>query len=480
MKKFTFLPLLLLLILSSCRVGPSYVPPGLTSPQEWKSSFPETAVLPDVANWWEIFQDEKLNALENEALTRSPTLLVALCRIQEAWAVAGIARADLFPQFNINPTYTNSGQLFKLYVPNQLSNLFPVGTIPDIFRIHQQQYGLPFNLSYELDLWGKYKSLQESAIFNAVAQEEAYRTALLSLTADLASAYYSLRCLDTLIMILEETVETRLIDFNQNRTRHEKGLIGAGDVSNASLQLTNTEADLFDARHQRAIQENRIAALMGVSASAFTIESLPLYQAPPTVPAGIPSAMLKRRPDIAQAERSMHAEHLMINAAIAEYYPSVELTGALGFLSPDYRQFMRWISRLWSMGAQANQTLFDGGRKSSFEDASWARFGQAAGHYQQTVLTAFKEVEDALVALEYEAKQNTALESSVHAAQITKNLSVHKYKSGLVSYTDVVDNQRQELNAERSLIGLLGLRYQSTINLIKALGGSWTNECPTE
>lgn len=477
MRNIALVPLLALLILPSCRVGPSYRTPDPIAPQEWKSPNKETEVLPDVENWWEVFQDEKLNSLEKEALSRSPTLSIALYRIEEAWAIAGIARADLFPQLTVNPIYSDTGELFKLFVPKQFATIIPPSTGPDIFRIHQFEYALPFNLSYQLDLWGKYKSSHESAAFNAEAEEEAYRTALLGLTSDLASAYYNLRSLDTLINLLERTVETRAIDYEQNRSRNEKGLIGFVDVSNASLQLTNTESDLFDAKRQRAIQENRIAALMGIPASELKIEPSPLIQAPPTIPAGIPSEVLKRRPDVAQAEKNMHAKHLMINVAIADYYPSVELTGSLGFISPDYRQFLRWISRYWSMGAQGNQTLFDGGRKSSSEDVSWARFGEAAGHYQQTILTAFKEVEDALIAIEYETKQSLVLESSVNAAKITKNLSEHKYTSGLISYTDVVDSQRQQLNAERALAGILGVRYQSTINLIKALGGGWKNEC---
>ena len=467
--------LIFLLLLSGCRVGPVYEPPCPVTPNEWKAP-PQENVTPlhEVCYWWEVFQDERLNELEGLAVASNPNLAVALARIEEAWAMAGISHADLLPQINANPSYNSTGELFKIYLPkNGFGNFLPPGSFPTVYRVHMLQYGFPLNLNYEIDLWGKYRSQFDSAVMNAEAQTEAYHTALLSLTANLATSYYNLRTLDLTVDILKRTIESRQKDYQINFSRKEKGLSGSIDVSQASLALSNAESDYYNAFERRALQENLIATYIGVPSSLLQIDRSPLKDEPPIIPPGIPSTILLQRPDIAQAERTMASEHFLINSAYADFFPALDLTGAIGFLSPDFRQFMTWKSRYWNIGANVAQTIFDGGRKQSALEATWARFNEAEGAYKQQVLVAFQEVEDALSNLEFQAKQGESLSNSVAAGREASRLSKNRFKNGLVNYFEVTQNDRLLLEAEQSHATILGLRYLSTIQLIKALGGAW-------
>lgn len=465
----------LLLILSGCRVGPKYESPSPESPIEWKNPSPNPESLPEVCYWWEVFQDDLLDELEMLAVQNNPTVLVALARVQEAWALAGVRRADLFPQINLDPSYFNQGILFKIFLPNQIN--LPGFTFPEVFRIHQQQYTLPLDMSYQLDLWGKYRYYFEAAAFNAQSQEEDYATTILTLTSDLASAYYNLRTFDAVIEFYRSTVESRQKNLKLNKDRFEKGLVVRTDYANAQLLLSNSEADLEDALRQRGLLENMIATLIGVPASEFHLDPMPLKGEPPVIPAGIPSSVLLRRPDVGAAEREMASQHAMVGVAYASLLPDIELIGNIGFSSPTIRDFLSWKSRLWSIGVNTSQTIFDAGKKCFDIDVTWARFYQANGHYQEVVLQAFKEVEDALNSLEHEAKQEAFLKQSVEAARDAMNITTKRYYRGLITYTDVVVAQIQDLEAERAYINVQGLRFQSTIELIKALGGGWTEGC---
>lgn len=235
----------------------------------------------------------------------------------------------------------------------------------------------------------------------------------------------------------------------------------------------NTTELLIDAERQRTLLENMLATLIGMPASQFCIVNNPLLQIPPQIPAGVPTDILLRRPDLAKAERAAASEHALIGAAYASFFPSLSLSGTLGFLSPDLKNFMKWRSRFWQMAANSNETVFDGGKNCGNLEAAWARFKQASADYQQQVLTAFQEVEDALNNLEFQAKQYNNLQTAVNAARTTSRLSHQRYKQGLINYLEVVDSDRSQLDAELNLLNILGLRYNSTVQLIKALGGSW-------
>lgn len=464
--------LILAVMLVSCRLGPKYHLPRVTTPEQWKTE-EKPAPAPVVDYWWEVFKDDFLNTMEQNAIKNSPTLYAALERVFHARALANVSRANLFPQVNLNPSYTNTMFLTKFQGPIAQTNP-TLGNIEDkLFRIHDITYALPLDLSYQLDLWGTYRGQYDSAVYTAQAEAEAYCVALLTLTTDLASAYYQLRALDAQLDMLQSTITVRKNAYEVNQARWDAGLVNYTDVTRAALEFTNAEAQFDDAQRSRNIQENRIAVLLGVPASLFEIAHDSLKDPPPQVPASMPSTVLLQRPDVALAEREMAAQHALIGVAYAAFFPQISLTGSLGFLSPDLRAFLTSRSRLWALGASAAQTIIDGGRNFANLDAAWASFLETTGNYQNTVLVAFQEVEDSLSNIEWQAKQYDHLQKSVESAKLTTKLSSERYFRGLVNYLDVVDSERAELEVEITAINLLGQRYLSTIQLIKAIGGLW-------
>jgi outer membrane protein, multidrug efflux system len=465
-------------ILIGCRIGPRYEPPSSLTPEQWKGEHAEASSSPFITYWWEIFADDNLNALEKMAVENNPNLFAALQKVISARAEAGVKEADLYPQLNLAPSYSNTGTLFKIFLPSGIT--LPGPPIKTTFRVHQLQYTLPLNMSYELDLWGKLSGRYESAFFNAQAQEEAFYTVLLTLTTDLASAYFQLRSYDTQLDILEKTIETRKNNYQLNKNRYEKGLSNYLDVTQAETDLANSSATYEDTKRLRGLQENKIATLIGIPSSLFAIEYHPLVDVPPVIPAGVPSDVIKQRPDIAQAERTMASEHALIGVAYANFFPSLTLTGALGYSSPDFRQFLKWISRLWMIGANVNENIFDGGRNCSNLAEAWANFREASGDYQQVVLTAFQEVEDALENLEQQYKQSLQLKIAVDSSTQSTEISRKRYYQGITTYLEVVENEKTELQAQLTLANLLGVQYLSTIQLIKALGGSWSIQEDTD
>lgn len=462
----------LLLSLTGCRIGPRYHPPMPEAPDEWKSPPATTNPTPYFACWWEVFDDEKLNMLEQLAVANNPNLYIALERVLEARAYAGVKKADLYPQLNLDSNYKDSTQLYQFFLPPGV--VIPnVDKVSPFFRIHQFLYSLILNLNYEVDLWGKLRGQYASAVYSAQAQLQDYYTSLLSLTAELANHYFQLRTFDAQMDYLQATVEIYQKNYQLVKAKFDKGLIYYGDVANASLQVTNAQSDYEETARQRRIEENAIAVLIGTIPSEFFLEHHPLTQPPPMIPPGVPAAILAQRPDIAEAERNMAAQHRLIGVAYASFLPSLNLTGAFGYSSPDFQQFLKGISRYWAFGANSREPILDGGRNSSNLIQAWARYKEASGEYQQTLLTAFQEVENALNNLERQDKQAQFLASSVRSSEDVYRISSNRYNKGLVSYLEVIDSERAKLNVQLNDIGLLGARYLSTVQLIKALGGSW-------
>lgn len=458
-------------------MGPSYEPPLTHTPDDWKhEQQTEIAPLPEVCYWWELFDDELLNGLEALALQNNNDLYAALDRVAQARAIAGIARADLYPQLNLNPGYSNEAVLSKLFGASAIPLPPNTPAPPTLIREHQITNILPLNLSYELDLWGQIRSTYQSARYHAQAQQAAFYTTMLVLTADVADSYFRLRTLDAQLDMYAETIETRKQALGITKSRYEGKLVNYSDVSRAMLELTNAEADYYQTSWQRDVEEDRIAVLIGMPASELQIEHSPLRGNPPAIPAGIPSDLLIQRPDIAEAERTRASDQALIRVAYASFYPSISLTGVLGFSSPDLRHFLSWKSRLWGVGVNAAQMIFDGGRKESNLDLAWARFQEADREYQQIVLEAFQEVEDALSAIEWYYLAAQKLAESVSAATTTLDIASDRYFQGVTFYLDVVDSERDKLIAQRAYIAMQGLRFSATIHLIKALGGRWTVE----
>jgi len=468
-----FLSMLLLALACGCRVGPKYHPPILEAPSEWKQGG-DTCDSQNVFRglWWEVFEDEQLNCLEQQAVISNPNLFVALDRVAQARAIVGVDAAALYPQINLNPSYTNTGQLFKIYLPNGGS--FLPQSFPQVYRIHQLQYTMPFNMSYEIDLWGKLRDQYDSAIFSAQMQEENLQVALLTVTTDLASSYFLMRSLDALIEVTLDNLNYLNTNVGLVTSRFNKGLIGELDVVSAKQQLADNEALYYDTLRQRRLHENAIATLIGLPSPLFCLESMPLRELPPPVKANLPSEVLLQRPDLRAAERSMAAQHALIGVAYASFFPSVELTGILGFFSPDLKNFMTWKSRLWSLGVNAAQPIFDGGYNLANLKLTRAEFQETLHDYQQKVLTAFQEVEDALVNIQLQAMEYDRYLVSSEFAQKRIQLSTSRYTKGFSNYLDVLDSERSKIQTDINRANVLGQYYLSTVQLIKALGGNWS------
>ncbi len=514
-----------LFFLMSCQLLAPYKGPVTPTPDQWKAPYsPSNAgqlgvpaqwkteesepchedVCKDLENWWEIFNDPVLNQLEEQALSASYTLWAALERVVQARDQARISQASRWPFIGFNPSFTKTRSLFENPFPTSLlgsllgegantqqGNMAAVGSsssssggagaapaIPAAFPFIQSQYLIPFNLSYEVDLWGQIYNTYMAAVMRYQASSEAYLSVLLSLTSDVASNYFLLRSLDSQEKILQETITARKTDYEINSLRFKAGLISYIDVSRAELELARARSDRDDVRRLRGIQENIIATLVGVPAPVFTLEYSPLVGLPPVIPAGLPSELLCRRPDISESERNLAAAYREIGVAYANFFPSLNLSGALGLESPFTHNLFSWQARYWQLAANIMHTVFDAGRNCANYDYYKSKFREAMANYQQKVLTAFQETEDAFVNLREYANRAEDLTVAVRAARQTLNLAQMRYNRGLTNYLDVTDAERNLLTTEQNLAIVLGNRFTATVALIRALGGGW-GSCTT-
>jgi outer membrane protein, multidrug efflux system len=461
-------------LLTSCSVGPSYSAPEVEVPAKWKNPHCESCDYDGqfiyLDYWWEVFNDEKLNTLEQWAIGHNRNLYIAFERIQEYRGLVGIAAADFYPQLNLSPLYTNTGELLQNYV-NPASPLSILDLGP--FRAHELFYFLPLTLSYEVDLWGKIRDQYAYAKYNWRAQQEDYDAVLLSLTAGVASVYYQMRAMDAQIDLLNRILKTRQKAYEINQDRYEAKIIFYADVALAAEEINSVLLQYNEAVRQRKVLDDQLAVLIGVPASEFCLEHLPLEDLPPCIPAGVPSEILLRRPDLAEAKYITRATHAMVKQAYSLFFPSLVLTSTGGYESPVFKEFLQWISRYWMLGAQANQIVFDGFRTDSNVDVQKARYLESKGEYQQLVLQAFQEVEDALTNIDLYKNEYEDAAAAIQWAEKAYQLYLDRYELGVTYYIDVVNTERDLLNYQVTQNILRGYRYISTIELIKALGGAW-------
>lgn len=445
---------------SSCTVGPEYIPPEVEAPPTWKNKTNFSEVCYE-DYWWEVFNDPLLNSLEQEVLSRNHDLKIAFGRVQEARAQMYIAKSDLYPQLFLKPYYNNEGVLYESYSDGV------------IVRSHQVLYLFPINLSWEMDLWGKIRSRYVAAYDNWEGLIEAYNSTMLILTADLATVYFQLRTLDTQKDLLDTTIKARQKELKITNSRYANKVTDYSDVTRAGQELSDTLAQYHEITRLRGELENRLAVLVGTPSSEFSFEYFPLQGMPPEIPVGLPSEVLLRRPDIAEAEREIASEHAMVNSVYASAFPSLTLTGLLGYSSPHLRFFLKNFSRLWAFGANSSQLIFDGGKLVADVAKHESRLIEANEEYKQKVLLCFEEVEDALSNLENYAKEYDDISQSVDWAKKTHRIANNRYKNGVTSYLDVVISEQEELASLITLNNLQGLRFVSTIQLIKVIGGGW-------
>ncbi len=431
--------------------------------------------------WWTVFRDPALNDLETRVLAANPDLRRAVERITEQREQARIAAAAFFPQVQSQPSFSRTR---STDTPPFLKSR-PIG-VPDprTGRIQplsttQNNFSLPLVASYELDVFGRIRSAYAGARALARALEADARAVRLSLTAEVATDLFALRALDAQVAVLRRTVGLRRENVYLYDQRVRADIANPLDVARARVELDNTEADLAEAERQRAGLENVLAALCGVPASDFRLPVRPLDQTPPPfVPAGLPAALLARRPDLAEAEERVRAAEAQIGVARAELLPRFTIQGSVGLAGADYDRLFEARSRDLSVMPMVTIPVFEGGRNVANLRAARAVRREAEDAYRATALNAFQEVETALANLRQRAVQGEAQARAVGDAQRVLDLSGNRFSAGTINYFDVVDAQRTLLNAQLNTVSTLNARFAATVALIRALGGGWDDAAP--
>jgi NodT family efflux transporter outer membrane factor (OMF) lipoprotein len=472
---------LLIVALEGCTVGPKYVKPSVPTTPNYKEDTPasfkeseqwQPAHPGDQAsrgNWWEIFSDPELNKLEEQIADSNQDLKVAEARFREARAAIRFNRAAQFPTISTSPSAS--------YVKNSdFSPSFP----SKIQEANTGSFVLPFDLSYEVDLWGRVRRSVAAAREEAQATAADYQTAKLSLEAELALDYFELRSADAQKQLLDDTVKAYTDNLGLTLNRFKGGVAPKADVAQAQTQLDTTRVQDTDVTVQRAQFEHAIAILIGKPPADFSLAAAPLNNQPPSIPIGLPSELLQRRPDIAAAERRVAEANQQIGIARAAYFPTVTLGGTAGFAGTQGSNWFTWPSGFWAVGPALAQTLFDAGRRRATSESARANYDATVATYRQTSLIAFQEVEDnvaALRILENEGQQQKqAIASSAESLQLFTN----RYKGGVDTYLQVISAQTIELANERNDIDIQRRRLDASVLLIKALGGGWNaSDLPT-
>jgi multidrug efflux system outer membrane protein len=471
MKKVIMVFMPALLVLAGCAVGPDYRRPATTeAPAQYKAealgSWKQGQPLDNVPKgpWWEIFGDTNLNALEARAVSANQELKAAMARVDQARAVARVTRSELLPHLDFNPSYTR-----QRYSPN---------ADPSFGSLTANSFSMPLDLSYEVDLWGRVRRGFESARADAEASLATFYNVLLTLQSDVAENYFTLRSMDAEIATVTGTVRLRQEQVRLVRSRFEGGIGSELDVARAETELATTEAEAAALQQRRDRMENAIAILAGQNPSNFKLAPLSAAEnlwdpQTPVVPAGLPSDLLERRPDVAAAERQLASANARIGVAKGAFFPVLTLTGSGGYLSGDVEDLFNWNSRTWSIGPSVSLPIFAGGRNRANLERARSVYDESVALYRQQVLVAFGDVEDSLSAIRHLADQAEAQSRAVTSAKRAASLAEDRYRSGIVAYIEVVDANRDELSAERANAQLAGERLIATVQLIKALGGGW-------
>jgi multidrug efflux system outer membrane protein len=458
-----FVPLLAAGLLASCAVGPDYKQPTVDTPPDWRWQKADPQDTKPKGDWWTMYHDEKLDALEKQALENNQNLKAAVARLGEARAKARVAAADFYPQISTNPSVQRQRTSANAPLP------FPI----EVPSVTQNSFSVPFDLSYEIDLWGRVRRSFESAQAQAQATVADYQNTLLSLTADVANNYYALRQLDRELEILrqDKALWDEATDLQEKRMK--AGLSSQLEVSRSKNERSIAVGDLAQVSERRAELEASIAVLCGKPASAFHIEEQPLKGTPPEIPVGLPSTLLERRPDVAIAERTMASRNAQIGVAYAAFFPTVSLTGQAGVLSAQASDLFTWESHVWSFGPTVSLPLFSGGRNSANLKDARAAYEESVALYRQQVLVAFSDVEQSLAQIRFYREEETARAESLQQSGQVADLTLQKYRAGTGDYFEVITAQRDRLRSARSVAITAGLRYSASIRLIKSLGGAW-------
>lgn len=445
--------------------GPDYVrptnqiPSGFKDAPQWKEGSPSDAHVK--GRWWELFQDAELNRLVELSLSRNQSLAAALARFEQARSISRASRSEFLPLLSFDPNGDR-----QRYTPNQK---------PSFGNLTATSLRVPVDLSYEVDLWGRVRRSFESARAEAQASAIDLENVRLSLVADLAHNYFTLRSVDRQRAVARTSLRLRREARALLQSRVEAGVAPELDVARAETEVAIVEAELARHDRSRASLESALAILTGVPAPEFSLgEETQGGVNLPEIPVGLPADLLERRPDVASAERQLAAANARIGMAKAAFFPILRLTGSAGYSSAELGSLFDWDSRVWSIGPSLSLPLFSHGRNRANLARSRAAYEESVARYRQQVLVAFGEVQDQLNALRFLSVEAEAVDRTRQAADRTFSLAQARYDGGVANYLEVIESQRTLLAAKLDAARLLGQRQSATVQLIKALGGGWS------
>lgn len=458
-------------VLASCTVGPKYTKPNVPvapafseqPPQTFKEANGWTPANPADSQirgkWWELFEDPQLNALEEQVEPANQTLKASEASFRQARTMIAINRSNLYPTIGVGPSISS----------NRISGNYPTGD-------QGYKYGLftlPIDVSWDPDFWGRIRRTVNTAREQYQASAADLQNVKLELQSELAVDYFEAHSLDAQIKLLDDTVVAYQKALQLTQNRYQGGVASKVEVAQAQTQLEQTQAQDIDLGTARAAFEHAIAVLVGKPPEEFKLPTLVLTAAPPPVPLGIPSQLLQRRPDIASFERQVAAANEQIGIAKAAYFPDLMISATGGLQSGSIVNWFTWPSRFWSVGPQLLQTVYDAGRRRAQVTNALAGYDVSVANYRQSALTAFQEVEDNLATLRILEQEAAKQHEASTAAEMSLQLSLNRYKGGLVTYLEVITAQSIALTNERTEVDILRRRMDATVELIKALGGGW-------
>jgi NodT family efflux transporter outer membrane factor (OMF) lipoprotein len=470
----SLVPLAACLLLSGCLVGPKYVKPTAPTPPAFKEASPdafkETAdwhiAHPDDqiprGAWWTIFADTQLNTLEPQVETANQTLKAADANLRAARANIRVQNADRYPTLGVSPSVSglrdsaNQPYFNAANANNGVANLL-----------------LPLQLNYEVDLWGRIHRNISAATEESQATAADRQSALLSLQAELAMDYFELRAADSQQKLLDDTVAQYADALRVTNNRFVGGIAPKSDVTQAQTQLQAAKVQAADVASQRAQFEHAIAILIGQPPSALTLPAAPLEIVPPQIPAGLPSQLLERRPDIASSERRAAEANEQIGIARSAFFPSLSLSGSAGYESTSLLNLFTPSSFIYALGPALGQTFFDGGHRRGLSEQALAGYDRTVADYRETVLVAYQQVEDNLVALRVLSDEAEQQRQATVAARESERIFNNRYVGGVDTYLQVITAQTTALTNERNDIDILRRRMEASVLLVKALGGGW-------
>jgi multidrug efflux system outer membrane protein len=458
----------LALLFAGCTVGPKYqrasapVPAHWDTPEPWRESAPQDTLAK--GQWWTIFHDDELNSLEKDSLDANQSIKVAAAHLEQARASAALQVSYLFPQVGVSPSIERQ----------RLSGNRPaVSSVVPNTPLTQSSLTLPFTVSYEVDLFGRRRRSVETAAATYQASAADLENTRLIITAELAGDYFSLRQTDTQIGILERTVQALSKGLDLVNSRHKGGVASGLDVAQEETLLNTTRTQSILLHQQRKQLEDAIAVLVGKPAPDFHLPAKEIEAEPPSINAGLPSDLLERRPDVAEAEREMAAANAQIGIARAAYFPSLSLFGDGGWQAANITKLFNVQSTLWALGANAAESIFTGGARRAQVQYAQAGYDATVANYRDTVLRSFGEVQDSVTGLLVLDEAQKSQQDAVDAARRTLTIAESRYTGGLVNYLDVVSAQQNLLNNEQQMAIIRGQKLVTSVLLVKALGGGW-------